>query len=181
MVPALPETRSKEILIQTPSRKHKEVRNHWGSSSLSQQTWIICLFSSSPSLYIPKHKSLEYPMAIFYDISCCNKKRVEILQLRNVLWSMKFGPKEHSMGKEENKSNSCNFSDTRMWHRREGVTLLSNAGIASRLIPTPSILFIFCQQWQINRKAFSWCPGRLQKHFTSLSSFSEKRCVWQNQ
>lgn len=101
--------------------------------------------------------------------------------LRNVLWSRKFGPKEHSMGKEENKSSSCYFPDTRMWHMMEGVILLTNAGIASCLIPTSSILLIFCQQRQINRKAFSWCPGRLQKHFTSISSFSEKRCVWQNQ
>lgn len=101
--------------------------------------------------------------------------------LRNVLWSMKFGPKEHSMGKEGNKCSSCYFSDTRMWHMREGVTLLTNAGIASHSIPTPSILFIFCQQWQTNRKAFSWCPGRVQNHFTSISSFSQKCCVWHNQ
>lgn len=147
-VPALPETRSKGVLIWAHRRKHKEMRNHWHSFSWSQKTWIISLFSFSPSLYISKHKSLQYPIAIFYDqvISCSNKKLIEICNLRNVLWSMKFGPKEHSMGKEENESSPCYFSDTRTWHMREGVTLLTNAGIASCLIPTPSISFILCQQ-----------------------------------
>lgn len=70
------------------------------------------------------------------------------------------------------------------WHKDvaqegggRGVTPLTKAGSASCLIPTLSILFIFCQQWQINRKAFFWCPCRLQKCFTWIFSVSEK-CVW---
>lgn len=112
-------------------------------------------------------------MAIFYDqvISCKQKTDRD-----PATWGMCCGVRNL-----DQKNQLMLFFWPKMRHMREGVTLLSNAGIASHLIPTPSILFIFCQQWQINRKAFSWCPGRLQKHFTSISSFSEKCCVWQNQ
>lgn len=54
---------------------------------------------------------------------------------------------------------------------REGVTLLTNAGIAACLIPTSSILFIFCQQWQINRKPFSWCPADYKNTSPQLAVF----------
>lgn len=94
---------------------------------------------------------------------------------------MKFGPKEDSMGKEENKSKLTHTIfltwGCGTWGRGWGVTPLTKAGSASCLIPTLSVLFIFCQQWQINRKAFSWCPRRLQKQFTWIISVSEKSCV----
>lgn len=71
------------------------------------------------------------------------------------------------------------------WHedvafeREDGVTLLTKAGSASCLIPTSNTLFLLCQWWQINRKAFSWGSCRLQKCFTWIISVSKKRCIGQ--
>lgn len=85
------------------------------------------------------------------------------------------------MGKKENKSNLTHAifltREHGTWGRGWGVTALTKAGSASRLVPTLTVLFIFCQQWQIYRKAFSWWPCRLQKHFTWIISVSEKCCV----